>query len=324
MARVLWPVRSMATRSGTLARIRLRAAVRRQSWRKRVGTPAAWQAVRTPCASGGRGCRRGGRRAGCQGRGAPGGAPGPRQWGARSGEFAPPTCASRIPNSLGRIRPTCVASAQCGPRRRTEAKCTRLSVLARQAAVAVERLAASGRLPVACVAVSARQTAASVAVGSARGDHWPDERVALSRVVVVYPRGAEPGLARPARRRRRCLQRTTACRARRRQPGSLLASSWRHRGRFPVAPARSEAEAAANAHILVGDVSQDVVEITTGLTPRAQVLQPLRLITASPVIPIGFPPLVVRSVQHTVGRSASQTVITARPASAVAGNITAE
>ena len=36
----------MATRSGTLARIRLRAAVRRQSWRKRVGTPAAWQAVR--------------------------------------------------------------------------------------------------------------------------------------------------------------------------------------------------------------------------------------------------------------------------------------
>ena len=46
MARLLWPVRSMATRSGTLARIRLRAAVRRQSWRKRVGTPAAWQAVR--------------------------------------------------------------------------------------------------------------------------------------------------------------------------------------------------------------------------------------------------------------------------------------
>ena len=77
-------------------------------------------------------------------------------------------------------------------------------------------------------------------------------------------------------------------------------------------------------HILLGDVSQDVVEITTGLTPRAQVLQPLRLINASSVIPIGFPALVVRSVQHTVGRSASQTVITARPASAVAGNITAE
>ena len=64
--------------------------------------------------------------------------------------------------------------------------------------------------------------------------------------------------------------------------------------------------------------------MTTGLTPRAQVLQPRRLITASPVIPIGVPPLVVRSVQHTVGRSASQTVITARPASAGAGNRTVE
>ena len=118
--------------------------------------------------------------------------------------------------------------------------------------------------------------------------------------------------------------RTTACRARRRQQGSLLASSWRPRGRCPVAPARSEAEAAANAHLVVGDVSPDVVEIPTGLTPRAQVLQPRRLITASPVIPIGVPPLVVRSVQHTVGRSARPTVITARPASAGAGNRTAE
>ena len=66
--------------------------------------------------------------------------------------------------------------------------------------------------------------------------------------------------------------------------------------------------------------SEDVVEIPTGLTPRAQVLQPLRRITASPVIPIGVPPLVVRSVQHTVGRAARQPVITARPASAGAGN----
>ena len=66
-----------------------------------------------------------------------------------------------------------------------------------------------------------------------------------------------------------------------RQQGSLLASSWRPRGRCPVAPARSEAEAAANAHLVVGDVSPDVVEIPTGLTPRAQVLQSRRLITAS-------------------------------------------
>ena len=39
-----------------------------------------------------------------------------------------------------------------------------------------------------------------------------------------------------------------------RQPGSLRASSWRPRGRCPVAPARSEAEAAANAHIVVPKV----------------------------------------------------------------------
>ena len=74
-----------------------------------------------------------------------------------------------------------------------------------------------------------------------------------------------------------------------RQQGSLLASSWRPRGRCPVAPARSEAEAAANAHLVVGDVSPDVVEIPTGLTPRAQVLQPRRRITASPVTPIRIP-----------------------------------
>ena len=140
-----------------------------------------------------------------------------------SGESAPPVWRQPNVDHVGSWRATAprrpaapsrhVCSVRCSTAtryppnaRRTEAKCTRLSVLARQAAVAVERLAASGRLPVEGVAVSARQTAASVAVGSARGDHWPDERVALPRVVVVYPRGAEPGLARPARRRRRCLQ----------------------------------------------------------------------------------------------------------------------
>ena len=140
-----------------------------------------------------------------------------------SGESAPPVWRQPNVDHVGSWRATAprrpaapsrhVCSVRCSTAtryppnaRRTEATCTRLSVLARHAAVAVERLAASGRLPVACVAVSARQTAASVAVGRARGDHWPDERVALPRGVVVYPRGAEPGLARPARRRRRCLQ----------------------------------------------------------------------------------------------------------------------
>ena len=140
-----------------------------------------------------------------------------------SGESAPPVWRQANVDHVGSWRATAprrpaapsrhVCSVRCSTAtryppnaRRTEARCTRLSVLARHAAVAVERLAASGRLPVECVAVSARQTAASVAVGRARGDHWPDERVALPRVVVVYPCGAEPGLARPARRRRRCLQ----------------------------------------------------------------------------------------------------------------------
>ena len=140
-----------------------------------------------------------------------------------SGESAPPVWRQPNVDHVGSWRATAprrpaapsrhVCSVRCSTAtryppnaRRTEAKCTRLSVLARQAAVAVERLAASGRLPVECVAVSARQTAAYVAVGRARGDHWPDERVALPRVVVVYPRGAEPGHARPTRRRRRCLQ----------------------------------------------------------------------------------------------------------------------
>ena len=102
--------------------------------------------------------------------------------------------------------------------------------------------------------------------------------------------------------------------------GVLMASPRTVSGRASA----ERGEAAANAPIVVGDVLPDVVEIPTGLTPRAQVLQPRRLITASPVIPIGVPPLVVRSVQHTVGRSASQTVITARPASAGDGNRTAE
>ena len=97
--------------------------------------------------------------------------------------------------------------------------------------------------------------------------------------------------------------RTTACRARRRQPGRLLASSWRPRGRCPVAPARSEA--AANAHIVVGDVSQDVVEIPTGLTPRAQVLQPRRLITA---LLHEYPLRVGRRGPHFSGPSAGATL----------------
>ena len=47
-------------------------------------------------ASGGRGCRRGGRPASCRGRGVPAVAPGPRRWGARWGGCVPPTSSSAL------------------------------------------------------------------------------------------------------------------------------------------------------------------------------------------------------------------------------------
>ena len=170
-----------------------------------------------------------------------------------SGESAPPVWRQPNVDHVGSWRATAPGRtvAACAQRalldshpvsaKRPEAKCTRLSVLARQAAVAVERLAASGRLPVEGVAVSARQTAAYVAVGRARGDHWPDERVALPQVVVVYPCGAEPGLARPARRRRRCLQgrppvgRAAGSRAACWRPHGVTEDGvrWRQRGARP-------------------------------------------------------------------------------------------
>ena len=58
-----------------------------------------------------------------------------------------------------------------------------------------------------------------------------------------------------------------------------------------IYPSRAEAAAGANAHLVAGDVSRDFVEITTGFTPRAQVLQPLTIVNAGPTIPIGFPPV---------------------------------
>lgn len=81
-----------------------------------------------------------------------------------------------------------------------------------------------------------------------------------------------------------------------------------------VYPSRDAALADARRHLAAGEVSRDYIEVHTGLTPTAQVLQPLELIGAGARIPVGFPGLVVHSVQHTLGRSTAQTVITARPA----------
>ena len=83
-----------------------------------------------------------------------------------------------------------------------------------------------------------------------------------------------------------------------------------------VYPSRDAALADARRHLAAGEVSRDYVEIRTGLTPTAQVLQPLEMVGADRRIPVGFPALVVHSVQHTIGRSAAQTVITARPGAA--------
>ena len=81
-----------------------------------------------------------------------------------------------------------------------------------------------------------------------------------------------------------------------------------------VYPSRDDALADARRHLAAGEVSRDYVELRTGLTPTAQVLQPLELLGADTRIPVDFPVLVVHSVQHSLGRDAAQTVITARPA----------
>ena len=85
------------------------------------------------------------------------------------------------------------------------------------------------------------------------------------------------------------------------------------RRRLPTTYAsRAEALAAARSHVTAADASRDRIEVSTVLTPTAQVLQPLEL-TGNP-IPVGFPPLVIHSIQHTLGRGAAQTILTARPA----------
>ena len=83
-----------------------------------------------------------------------------------------------------------------------------------------------------------------------------------------------------------------------------------------VYPSRDDALADAKRHLTAGEVSRDYLEVHAGLTPTAQVLQPLELLGADTRIPVGFPALVVHSVQHSLGRAAAQTVITARPATA--------
>ena len=95
---------------------------------------------------------------------------------------------------------------------------------------------------------------------------------------------------------------------------TVEAGSGDTRHRLPgVYPSRGEALAAARSRLTAGDVSRDYVEVSTALTPTAQILQPLELVGGDP-IPVGFPPLVIHSIQHDLGRAAARTVLTARPA----------
>lgn len=97
---------------------------------------------------------------------------------------------------------------------------------------------------------------------------------------------------------------------------TVVVGSGDLRHRLPgVYPTRVEALAAARSHRTAGDVSRDYVEVATALTPTAQVLQPLELVGGDP-IPVGFPPLAVHAIQHTLGRGAAQTMLTARPSAA--------
>ena len=81
-----------------------------------------------------------------------------------------------------------------------------------------------------------------------------------------------------------------------------------------IYPSREEAAAAARSHLTAGAVSRDYLEIHGAFRPTAQILQPLRLVGADERVPVGFPALVVHAVSHTLGRAASSTIITARPA----------
>ena len=87
--------------------------------------------------------------------------------------------------------------------------------------------------------------------------------------------------------------------------------------RLPLTYAtRDDALAAADAQLTYSETSRDHVEITTSLAPTARVLQPLDLVGADQRIPVGFPPLVIHQIEHTLGESVAETTITGRPATA--------
>ena len=78
-----------------------------------------------------------------------------------------------------------------------------------------------------------------------------------------------------------------------------------------VYPSRDVAISAASAYLASGATSRDNVDLVTGLMPMANVLQPLRIIGGEERLPGGLPALIVRRVQHAIGRQAATTSLTA-------------
>lgn len=81
-----------------------------------------------------------------------------------------------------------------------------------------------------------------------------------------------------------------------------------------VYPSREIAVAAASSHLAKAETSRNRVGLVRGFLPEANVLQPLRITGGADRVPGGLPPLVVRRVQHRIGREAATTSIEASAA----------
>lgn len=79
-------------------------------------------------------------------------------------------------------------------------------------------------------------------------------------------------------------------------------------------PSREAAASAAAAALEQADTSRDTVDLLGGFLPGANVLQPLRIVGGEDRIPGGLPPLIVRRLQHSIGRRAATTRISATAA----------
>ena len=87
-----------------------------------------------------------------------------------------------------------------------------------------------------------------------------------------------------------------------------------------VYPSRDVAASAAAAFLAGAETSRDSVALGGRFLPAANVLQPLRIVGGEDRIPGGLPPLVVRRLQHSLGRNAATTTIAATPVTRSSGD----